>query len=108
VHGTSTADPVLVESLMPNGPAEASGLIVDGDELLAVGDVDVKFKSLEEVHRMIWYLCACRKRHALQRKDYRREVGGLGASWIDCKLARIRKSCMLILSAPCAKQDLVV
>ncbi len=54
MHGSSTADPVLVESLMPSGPAEASGLVIDGDELLAVDDEDVKFKTLEEVHHMIW------------------------------------------------------
>jgi hypothetical protein len=39
---------------MPSGPAAASSLIIDGDELLAVEDQEVKFKSLEEVHRMIW------------------------------------------------------
>jgi C-terminal processing protease CtpA/Prc len=53
-QGSSTADPVLVESLMPGGPAAASGLIIDGDELMAVDGEDVKFKTMEEVHNMIW------------------------------------------------------
>ena len=39
---------------MPGGPAAASGLIIDGDELMAVDGEDVKFKTMEEVHNMIW------------------------------------------------------